>query len=324
MRSRRSSNSSATDMMWRPDAHHAPDQAEERALLVAELNQAKLWKICRSVPGAVQEGCRPEFGITVERRRREPDVTLKGGLIEGCLSVEARRMESGDESEPRRPKRGTAVKGHGLEPGIALEGGRVEVGVVVKGRPLEPGGAETGVSGGGIPEGVEEGIEKGLREWGAAVVDPRARGEAGQVDVAIGVGHVGKAGAVTREVDTATAVQVLRRDAAAVRPVGRGGRRQKVREESRERARERHIRRTVEQARWLPQRDGGPSAVTRGTHGHLLHPLSAGICVPLFALFAAGVSVSTDALAKVFTTPETLGVIAGLVAGKMLGIFAST
>ncbi|PTH90456.1 Na+/H+ antiporter NhaA [Streptomyces sp. A244] len=58
--------------------------------------------------------------------------------------------------------------------------------------------------------------------------------------------------------------------------------------------------------------------------GHLLHPLSAGVCVPLFALFAAGVSISGDALGKVFTTPEPLGVIAGLVAGKILGIFAGT
>ncbi|GGY23373.1 Na+/H+ antiporter NhaA [Streptomyces djakartensis] len=58
--------------------------------------------------------------------------------------------------------------------------------------------------------------------------------------------------------------------------------------------------------------------------GHLLHPLSAGLCVPLFALFAAGVGVSGDALGKVFTTPEPLGVIVGLVAGKLLGIFAGT
>ncbi|MBD0421888.1 Na+/H+ antiporter NhaA [Streptomyces sp. TRM S81-3] len=58
--------------------------------------------------------------------------------------------------------------------------------------------------------------------------------------------------------------------------------------------------------------------------GRLLHPLSAGLCVPLFALFAAGVSVSGDALGKVFTTPEPLGVIVGLVAGKTLGIFAGT
>ncbi|MEU5323463.1 Na+/H+ antiporter NhaA [Streptomyces sp. NPDC021056] len=58
--------------------------------------------------------------------------------------------------------------------------------------------------------------------------------------------------------------------------------------------------------------------------GHLLHPLSAGLCVPLFALFAAGVSISVDALGEVFSSPEPLGVIVGLVAGKILGIFAGT
>lgn len=71
-------------------------------------------------------------------------------------------------------------------------------------------------------------------------------------------------------------------------------------------------------------RDQDENASPAERTGHLLHPLSAGLCVPLFALFAAGVSVSGDALGKVFTTPEPLGVIAGLVAGKILGIFAGT
>lgn len=57
---------------------------------------------------------------------------------------------------------------------------------------------------------------------------------------------------------------------------------------------------------------------------HLLRPLSAGVAVPLFALFAAGVSVSGDALRQVVTSPEPLGVVIGLVAGKSLGIFAGT
>ncbi|MFE2647620.1 Na+/H+ antiporter NhaA [Streptomyces nigra] len=74
--------------------------------------------------------------------------------------------------------------------------------------------------------------------------------------------------------------------------------------------------------RTVPDKDEERSPAERT--GHLLHPLSAGLCVPLFALFAAGVSVSGDALGKVFTTPEPLGVIAGLVAGKILGIFAGT
>ncbi|MEV0220432.1 Na+/H+ antiporter NhaA [Streptomyces sp. NPDC050704] len=71
-------------------------------------------------------------------------------------------------------------------------------------------------------------------------------------------------------------------------------------------------------------RDEGEQASPGERTGYLLHPLSAGICVPLFALFAAGVSVSGDALGKVFTTPEPLGVVIGLVAGKILGIFAGT
>ncbi|MFF0041598.1 Na+/H+ antiporter NhaA [Streptomyces mirabilis] len=71
-------------------------------------------------------------------------------------------------------------------------------------------------------------------------------------------------------------------------------------------------------------RDEGEQRSPGERTGHLLHPLSAGICVPLFALFAAGVSVSGDALGKVFTTSEPLGVIVGLVAGKILGIFAGT
>ncbi|MFE9628983.1 Na+/H+ antiporter NhaA [Streptomyces sp. NPDC006527] len=71
-------------------------------------------------------------------------------------------------------------------------------------------------------------------------------------------------------------------------------------------------------------RDEGEQESPGARTGHLLHPLSAGVCVPLFALFAAGVSVSGDALGKVFTTPEPLGVIVGLVAGKILGIFAGT
>lgn len=57
---------------------------------------------------------------------------------------------------------------------------------------------------------------------------------------------------------------------------------------------------------------------------HLVHPLSAGVAVPLFALFAAGVSISGPALSAVFTSPEPLGVVIGLVVGKTLGIFAGT
>ncbi|MER6460503.1 Na+/H+ antiporter NhaA [Streptomyces sp. NPDC001288] len=57
---------------------------------------------------------------------------------------------------------------------------------------------------------------------------------------------------------------------------------------------------------------------------HLVRPLSAGLAVPLFALFNAGVAVSGGALGDVFRKPETLGVVLGLVVGKTVGIFGGT
>ncbi|MFF4356380.1 Na+/H+ antiporter NhaA [Streptomyces sp. NPDC001604] len=57
---------------------------------------------------------------------------------------------------------------------------------------------------------------------------------------------------------------------------------------------------------------------------HLVRPLSASLAVPLFALFSAGVALSGGALGDVFTKPETLGVVLGLVVGKALGIFGGT
>ncbi|WP_340377257.1 Na+/H+ antiporter NhaA [Streptomyces sp. SS7] len=57
---------------------------------------------------------------------------------------------------------------------------------------------------------------------------------------------------------------------------------------------------------------------------HLVRPLSAGLAVPLFALFSAGVTISGGALGEMFTRPEPLGVVLGLVIGKTVGIFGGT
>ena len=57
---------------------------------------------------------------------------------------------------------------------------------------------------------------------------------------------------------------------------------------------------------------------------HRIRPLSAGFCVPVFAFFAAGVSFVGGDLAKAFTDPITIGVVAGLVLGKLVGIFGGT
>ncbi|PBC78893.1 sodium/proton antiporter (NhaA family) [Streptomyces sp. TLI_235] len=57
---------------------------------------------------------------------------------------------------------------------------------------------------------------------------------------------------------------------------------------------------------------------------HLVRPLSAGVAVPLFALFAAGVPVSGKALGEVFSQATPLGVVIGLVVGKSVGVFGGT
>ena len=50
-----------------------------------------------------------------------------------------------------------------------------------------------------------------------------------------------------------------------------------------------------------------------------LHPVQAFIILPLFALFAAGVTISADTMAS-FPGPISLGVISGLIVGKQIGI----
>lgn len=57
---------------------------------------------------------------------------------------------------------------------------------------------------------------------------------------------------------------------------------------------------------------------------HRVRPLSAGLAVPVFALFAAGVSVSGGALGQVFSESEPLGVTLGLFAGKVIGVFCGS
>ncbi|MGW8380229.1 Na+/H+ antiporter NhaA [Streptomyces sp. ODS28] len=70
-----------------------------------------------------------------------------------------------------------------------------------------------------------------------------------------------------------------------------------------------------------PEQDA-PSVAERVEH--LVRPLSAGVAVPLFAFFSAGVAVSGPALAGTFRQPEALGVVVGLFAGKFLGVFGGT
>jgi Na+:H+ antiporter, NhaA family len=57
---------------------------------------------------------------------------------------------------------------------------------------------------------------------------------------------------------------------------------------------------------------------------HRLQPWSAGFAVPVFALFAAGVPIGAQALRAVFTEPVPLGIMVGLLVGKIIGIFGAS
>ena len=57
---------------------------------------------------------------------------------------------------------------------------------------------------------------------------------------------------------------------------------------------------------------------------HRWRPISAGFAVPVFALFAAGVSLDPSALAAAAADPVAQGVVLGLVLGKPIGIVATT
>ena len=56
---------------------------------------------------------------------------------------------------------------------------------------------------------------------------------------------------------------------------------------------------------------------------HLIRPVSAGFAVPAFAFLSAGLTLSAQSLQQVFTGRGGIGVLAGLVAGKAIGVFGA-
>ena len=69
--------------------------------------------------------------------------------------------------------------------------------------------------------------------------------------------------------------------------------------------------------------DAGPGLAEH--FEHRMRPLSAGFAVPVFAFFAAGVTISGGAgLVESLTDRVTLGIVVGLIVGKTVGIFGST
>jgi NhaA family Na+:H+ antiporter len=63
----------------------------------------------------------------------------------------------------------------------------------------------------------------------------------------------------------------------------------------------------------------GERKAAGGRFEHRLHPLSAGVCVPLFALSATGIPIA--AVGGITEEKVALGVVAGLLIGKVVGIF---
>ena len=69
--------------------------------------------------------------------------------------------------------------------------------------------------------------------------------------------------------------------------------------------------------------DAGPGLAQH--FEHRVRPLSAGVAVPVFALCSAGVTVGGwDGLRAALTDRVALGIVAGLVLGKAVGIFGTT
>ena len=72
------------------------------------------------------------------------------------------------------------------------------------------------------------------------------------------------------------------------------------------------------------RRRDGPGPGLAEHFEHRWRPLSAGVAVPIFAFFASGVTVVGGGLGAAFTDAITIGIIAGLVAGKTVGIMGAT
>jgi NhaA family Na+:H+ antiporter len=57
---------------------------------------------------------------------------------------------------------------------------------------------------------------------------------------------------------------------------------------------------------------------------HILHPWTAFVVLPVFALANGGVVLSASGIADAATSPVTIGVVVGLVGGKVIGIVVAT
>ncbi|MGI5128437.1 Na+/H+ antiporter NhaA [Pseudonocardia sp. CA-107938] len=73
------------------------------------------------------------------------------------------------------------------------------------------------------------------------------------------------------------------------------------------------------------RRADGPGPGLAEHFEHRFRPLSAGVAVPVFAFFAAGVTVvDGGGVAAALADPITIGIVLGLVAGKTVGVLGGT
>jgi Na+:H+ antiporter, NhaA family len=73
------------------------------------------------------------------------------------------------------------------------------------------------------------------------------------------------------------------------------------------------------------RRASGPGRGLAEHFEHRFRPISAGVAVPVFAFFAAGVSIAgADGLGASLGNSVTLGIIAALVVGKLVGVVGAT
>ena len=81
-----------------------------------------------------------------------------------------------------------------------------------------------------------------------------------------------------------------------------------------------------EQAEIIEKMDMATTAVASPLRKleHALHPLTAFIIIPIFALANAGVKIHTEDFGAAITNPVTIGVVLGLILGKLIGISGST
>jgi NhaA family Na+:H+ antiporter len=72
------------------------------------------------------------------------------------------------------------------------------------------------------------------------------------------------------------------------------------------------------------RRAEGPGPGLAEHFEHRVRPISAGVAVPVFAFFAAGVSLADAGGAAALADTVTVGIIAGLVLGKPIGVLGAT